>query len=197
MAQGHADSLTLLEMRMARIEAMVFGETSVDGMTQMQSSTIACNNGEKGQTHNSNLFEKAAQISLSLPSTQTFETLITQLDELGLDSISSIRNRLAAPLSSPAKKTLILANQNLLRQLAQHGSKINALQPIVGGDAWKLARDETSKLVNMENSTPGLMHKIIVLSNRVDSLLENYDLTVTKASEKLVGFHDATLSRDC
>ena len=198
MAQGHADSLTLLETRMARIEAMIFGESClVDGATHTHDTAAASQSGEKTQTHNSNLYARAAQISLSLPSTQTFETLITQLDGLSIDSISSIRNGLNAPLSASAKKTLILANRNILRQLSQRGSKINALQPAVGGDAWKLARDEISKLADAEKNASELVHDIVSFSNRVDSLIENYDLTVTKASQKLVGFHDATTPRGC
>ena len=188
---SHADSMSVLEERMSRIEAIIFGESVGN-----QDLSRPKQGEEDGLFCDSNLYTRVAQVSLSLPSSKVFETLVTQLDEVGLDSLSSIRNELHAPLSIPNKRTLVLANQNLLRQLARHGSRINALKPVIGGDSWTIAKGEMSKLTEAERNATSLIHQTAALTNKTDSLLETYDRTITKASEKLLHFHNMTMSSD-
>ena len=171
---------------MARLEAMVFGANAGARLRLPRSTEDAP--GSDGDLH-----ARAAHIACHIPTPpgQMFEALVAHLSELGLDSMSAIRRELATPLGTPAKKTLIAANEELLRQLAQYGAKVGGLSSTVGGDAWALGRDETSQLAEAEARAVDLIHRSSSVSRRVDMMLETYDSAVGTVSEKLLLYNNA------
>jgi hypothetical protein len=188
---AHGDPLSALETRMARLEAMVFGANAA-AHVRLPCST------EDAAGSDVDLHARAGHIACHIPTPpgQMFEALVAHLSELGLDSTSAIRRELATPLGTSAKKALIAAEEELLRQLAQYGTKVGELSSTIGGDAWALGRDETSQLAEAEARAVDLIHRSSSVSRRVDMVLETYDSAVGTVSEKIMLYNNAAAPGD-
>ena len=189
MASG--DPLFVLETRMARLEATVFGSKARAHLRPPLSA-------EDAPSDDGDLHARTARIACHIPSLpgQRFEALLAQLGVLGLDSTSAIRRELVIPLEMTAKKVLIAANEDVLRRLSVYGTKVGALSSTVGGNAWALGRDETLQLEETEARVGELVRKSSSISQRVDSMLETYESAVGTVSEKLILYNEAAPPRD-